>query len=117
MLMSKIALAVVMVMALCAGASAGTNQMTPWFNSNIYGTLAKYNPALKDDFYGAVNLEWLKNTKLKPGYVRTGSFTELQDTIDARLKSLMTDVTIPGHDSDPTEDSPILGLRRTKSQP
>lgn len=100
MLTSKIALAVFAVMALFTTADARTSQMTPWFNSNIYGTLAKYNPALKDDFYGTVNLEWLKGAKLKPGYVRSGAFTELQDTIDERLKSLMTDVTIPGHDSD-----------------
>ena len=84
MLTNKIAIAVMMVMTLCGSSCAG--EMTPWFNSNIYGTLEKYNPALKDDFYGAVNLEWLKNTKLKPGHVLTGAFIELQDTIDARLK-------------------------------
>jgi len=98
MLTSRIVIALAVVAALCGTAFAG--QMTPWFNSNIYGTLGKYNPAMKDDFYGAVNIDWLKNAKLKPGYVSSGAFTELQDTIDARLKSLMTDVLISGHDSD-----------------
>lgn len=100
MLMSKIAAAVIAVMAICSTACASTPQMTPWFNTNVYGTLGKYDPALNDDFYGAVNLEWLKNAKLKPGYVRAGSFTELQDTIDARLKGLMTDTAISGHDAE-----------------
>lgn len=98
MLMSKIAIAAVAVMIMNGTAFAG--QMTPWFNSNIYGTLEKYNPALKDDFYGAVNLHWLKNAKLKPGYVSVGAFSELQDTIDARLKGIMTDPIISGHDSE-----------------
>ena len=98
MLSSKIAVAVIAVMTLCSTAFAA--QMTPWFNSNVYGALGKYNPALKDDFYGAVNLEWLRNAKLKPGHVRTGAFMELQDTIDARLKGLMTDPAISGHDAE-----------------
>ena len=96
--MSKIVIAVIAVMIFSGSAFA--SQMTPWYNTNIYGALGKYNPALKDDFYGAVNIGWLRDAKLKPGYVRAGAFTELQDTIDARLKSLMTDVTISGHDSE-----------------
>ena len=96
--MSKIVLAVAAVMIFSGSAFA--SQMTPWFNTNIYGALGKYSPALKDDFYGAVNIDWLRNTKLKPGYVRAGAFTELQDTIDARLKAIMTDVINTGHDSE-----------------
>ena len=83
----------------CASAHALDNKMTPWFNTNIYGGLKGYSPALQDDFYGTVNYSWLSTTKLKPGYSRTSAFNELQDVIDARLKNIMTDVTLEGHDS------------------
>ena len=40
------------------------------------------------------------NATLKPGYPRTGAFMELQDTIDERLKGMMTDAAISGHDAE-----------------
>lgn len=90
------ALAVVMMSSACAFADV----MTPWPNTNIVGAAKGYSPELKDDFYGAVNHEWLVNAKLKPGYVRAGAFTELQDKIDERLKKIMTDTSSEGHDSE-----------------
>lgn len=82
--------------------AAPSKSQYPWLNTNVIGAMkdAKYSPALKDDFYAAVNASWLLTATLKPGYPRAGAFIELQDEIDTRLKRMMTDVTIPGHDAE-----------------
>ncbi|MBQ7560717.1 MAG: M13 family metallopeptidase [Synergistaceae bacterium] len=80
-----------------AGEQAG---QTPWLNTNLIGAAKNYNPALKDDFYGSINHEWLVNAKLKPGYSRNAAFTELQDEIDADLRAIMTDENLTGHDAE-----------------
>ena len=77
-----------------------SSQAVSWPVSNIIGSVKDYNPKLIDDFYANVNHEWLINAKLKPGRVRTGAFNELQDVIDERLKALMTDETVKGHDGE-----------------
>lgn len=93
--------AAAVLMAMNASSSfAAASGMTPWLNTNIAGYAKDYRPSLNDDFYGTVNNLWLVNAKLKPGYSRTGAFTELQDTIDERLRNLMTDFSIEGHDAD-----------------
>ncbi len=98
--MLKIFLALIFSGLLVSQAHSATQ--TPWLNSNVTGAIkdAKYSPALKDDFYVTVNRDWLMNATLKPGYPRTGAFMELQDTIDERLKGMMTDATISGHDAE-----------------
>ena len=77
-----------------------SSQAVSWPVSNIIGSVKDYNPKLIDDFYANVNHEWLINAKLKPGRVRTGAFNELQDVIDKRLKAIMTDETVKGHDGE-----------------
>ncbi|MBQ6919235.1 MAG: M13 family metallopeptidase [Synergistaceae bacterium] len=99
--MNKILVSSLIITALLLMSdSAFSHEMTPWLDTNILGAVKGYSPKLEDDFYGTVNLKWLNNAKLKPGYVRTGAFTELQDVIDARLKGLMTDQSIDGHDAE-----------------
>ena len=73
-----------------------------WLNSNILGRVeaVKYKPKLQDDFYGANNLEWLKNTKLKPGHSRNSAFDELQDYVNNNIKKIMTDKNLKGHDAE-----------------
>ena len=99
---NKIFAALFIVMSLFtvrAFASDKASQ-TPWLNTNLIGAAKNYNPALKDDFYGFVNHEWLINAKLKPGYSRNAAFTELQDEIDANLRAIMTDKNLTGHDAE-----------------
>ena len=73
---------------------------TPWLNSNIKGAVTEsYSPSVNDDFYVNINHEWLSTAQLKPGYSRNSAFNELQDIIDARLKALMTDEALSGHDA------------------
>ncbi|MBQ6972955.1 MAG: M13 family metallopeptidase [Synergistaceae bacterium] len=100
--MLKIFLALTASCIIAAQSQAAAQTQSPWLNTNVIGAMkaAKYSPALKDDFYANVNAEWLTAATLKPGYPRTGAFMELQDEIDARLKGLMTDTGIPGHDAE-----------------
>ena len=77
-----------------------SSQAVSWPVSDIIGSVKNYNPKLTDDFYVNVNHEWMLNAKLKPGRVATGAFAELQDVIDERLKALMTDETVKGHDGE-----------------
>ena len=95
--MRRIITAIMLTLALAAPALAES----PWLNSNIKGAVTEDNtPALKDDFYVHVNHEWLSTAQLRPGYSRNSAFNELQDIIDARLKAIMLDPTLTGHDAE-----------------
>ena len=74
---------------------------TPWLNSNIIGRAASFDvPSKREDFYLNVNNNWIKNAKLKPGRAAHGAFTELQYELDAKLRALMQDKDLAGHDAD-----------------
>lgn len=47
---------------------------------------------LKDDFYAAVNKEWLDKSTLLPGSASTGAFTELNDENNKRLTGMIQDI-------------------------
>lgn len=91
-----IALAAISVLAMSSQAFCSSS----WPTSVIIGSVKDYSPEITDDFYVNVNREWLVNAKLKPGRSRMGAFSELQDIIDERLKGLMTDGTVKGHDGE-----------------
>ena len=92
---------ILLIALLIAMLMAAPLHASDWLNSNIKGAVTdKYTPALKDDFYVNANHDWLSTAQIRPGYSRNGAFTELQDIIDARLKALMTDPAISGHDAE-----------------
>ena len=92
--MTRILIAAILILAAASNSFA-----SDWINSNIKGAVTdSYAPALKDDFYVNVNHEWLSTAQIRPGYSGNAAFTELQDIIDARLKALMTDQSLTGHD-------------------
>ncbi len=103
-LMNKIrALSILIFMLFTLKADAKEiKAMTPWLNTNIYGIVSErnYSPDIKSDYYANVNHEWLLTAKLKPGRTRNGAFDELQDVINDRLKIIMTDTGIEGHDAE-----------------
>ncbi|MBR0151687.1 MAG: M13 family metallopeptidase [Synergistaceae bacterium] len=80
--------------------AAFAGEMFPWVNTNIIGAIKDYSPAINDDFYASANHEWLSNAKLKPGYSRYSAFEELDDKLNERLKGIMTDSGIEGHDAE-----------------
>lgn len=93
--MTKILIAAVLILSAASQSFASS-----WINSNIKGAVTdSYTPSLQEDFYVNANHEWLSTAKLKPGYSSNSSFSELQDIMDARLKALMTDTTLKGHDA------------------
>ncbi|MDO5518327.1 MAG: M13 family metallopeptidase [Clostridium sp.] len=47
---------------------------------------------IQDDFYSAVNKDWLKNSEIKDGYSYTSSFTDVQNVTNEQLKSLIKDL-------------------------
>ena len=71
----------------------------PWPNTTVVGAAQGYNPKITDDFYAAVNREWLSSAKIPQGYPRTGSFTERAIQVDKELLSLMTRKDIKGRDA------------------
>ena len=86
-----------LAVSLFAGSSYAES---PWLNSNIRGAVTQSDPpSLREDFYVNINHDWLSTAQLKPGYARNSAFNEIQDIMDARLKALMTDETLTGHDA------------------
>lgn len=79
--------------------SAGIDR--PWACSGLIGLAATLErPSLKDDFYLAVDHEWLASVELKPGRARDSAFDAMQDDLDAALRAIMTDASIEGHDAE-----------------
>ena len=73
----------------------------PWINSVVMGTVqdSGYDPRLKDDFYVAVNREWMQTARLLPGYTTAGSFADLNYQRQHELMALMTDESLTGEDA------------------
>lgn len=47
---------------------------------------------MQDDFYTAINNDWLKNAVIKDGYPYTGSFIEVDDNTQEQLKSIINEL-------------------------
>lgn len=47
---------------------------------------------MQDDFYAAVNKDWLKNTVIKEGYLSASSFNDADDVTKEQLKSLIKEL-------------------------
>ena len=55
-------------------------------------TASKQEIRLQDDFYEAVNKDWLKSTKLKPGYTSLDTMDEMSDRCDEQIQALFADI-------------------------
>jgi putative endopeptidase len=47
---------------------------------------------LQDDFYNAINREWLSNTKLENGYVSYGTFEEVCGKVNGSIYNIILDI-------------------------
>ena len=74
-------------------------QETPWRNTTVVGAIQGYNPKLSDDFYAAVNRDWLISTKIPEGYPNAGYFTERKQQVNKELMGLMTNKSLKGRDA------------------
>ena len=66
----------------------------PWINSSVAGMVTKSTKHnIKDDFNLGVNYKKYIKDKLSPGHTSAGTIDDVSDTVDNRLKSLMTDTS------------------------
>jgi putative endopeptidase len=47
---------------------------------------------IQDDFYNAVNKEWLSNTKLEDGYISYGTFEEVCGKVNGDILNIISDI-------------------------
>ena len=75
--------------------------MKPWINSCITGMVTDdVNADLKDDFYLNVNHDWLRDTKLRPGYSNEAIIFEAADTVKERCLEMLKDKSLTGDDAE-----------------
>lgn len=92
-------------------ASQDTSVMTPWINSNILGIVTDEVTAdLKDDFYLAVNHDYLQNTSLKPGNSFEVVLVDSRDVVEERVMEILGDDTLTSRDAQLTQDFYALFL-------
>lgn len=81
-------------------ASAATNDGKPWVNYSLQENIAQVEKTdVKDDFYLAVNYEWLKDAKLQAGTASNSTFYEVSENVRENAKKILKDSSIKGHDA------------------
>ncbi|MGL4363427.1 MAG: M13 family metallopeptidase [Cellulosilyticaceae bacterium] len=61
-------------------------------NQNIYGAEKGTEISVKDDFYEAINGEWISEAVIKEGYVKTSNFTEITDETHSKMMKLFKEI-------------------------
>lgn len=80
-------------------ALAATNDGQPWVDYSIQDNVKDAAAgAITDDFYWAVNREWLNHATIKPGDSSTNEFSAVSEGVDERVQKLLTDASLKGHD-------------------
>ena len=75
--------------------------MTPWINSNIIGAVSwDVTESYKDDFYYAVNHDWLRDTRPGPGETSTANIVGGKKIVKNRCMELLNDKSLSGSDAD-----------------
>lgn len=75
--------------------------MTPWINSNIIGAVGwDVTENYKDDFYYAVNHDWLRDTRPGPGESSTANIVGGKKIVRKRCIELLNDKSLSGSDAD-----------------
>ena len=71
-------------------AGIDTSVMKPWINANIYGLVTDDVTAdIKDDFYLAVNHDWLRDAELYPGRPSATPWYQAVDTMKERCMTIL----------------------------
>ena len=88
-------------------AGIDTSVMKPWINANIYGLVTDDVTAdIKDDFYLAVNHDWLRDAELYPGRPSATPWYQAVDTMKERCMTILADESLKelegpeGHDAE-----------------
>lgn len=73
---------------------------SPWIDSDLKINIKKLQkPDVKDDYYLAVNYDWLKAAKIADGHTSESSFTAAERNTVQRAMDLLEDDSITGHDA------------------
>ena len=79
---------------------AATDDGQPWVDHSIQENVkGAQESAPTDDFYWAVNREWLNNATIKPGDSYTNEFSTVSEGVDDSVQKLLTDSSLKGHDA------------------
>ena len=79
---------------------AATDDGQPWVDHSIQDNVkGAQESALTDDFYWAVNRDWLSTAKIKPGESYTSEFSVVSEEVKKDAQNLLTDASLKGHDA------------------
>ncbi len=82
----------------------GEDYIRPWMDADIQGVLEQSGPAdVKDDFYAAINRDWIINAKIPDGYSSYDTISERQREVDSQMIDLLTDRTLTGPEAQITQ--------------
>ena len=86
-----------------------TSVMKPWINANIYGLVTDDVTAdIKDDFYLAVNHDWLRDAELYPGRPSATPWYQAVDTMKERCMAILADESLKGIDGPEGHDAELI---------
>ena len=90
-------------------AGIDTSVMKPWINANIYGLVTDDVTAdIKDDFYLAVNHDWLRDAELYPGRPSATPWYQAVDTMKERCMTILADESLKGLDGPEGHDAELI---------
>lgn len=79
---------------------AATDDGQPWVDHSIQDNVkGTQESAPTDDFYWAVNRDWLSTAKIKPGESYTSEFSVVSEEGKKDVQNLLTDASLKGHDA------------------
>ncbi len=75
-------------------------QQSGWLNSTVAGNVTADTPVQQqDDFFLAVNHDWLANAEIAQGEVDTSSFAEREQEVQVELQAILNDDTLDSHEA------------------
>ena len=79
---------------------AATDDGQPWVDHSIQDNVkGAQESAPTDDFYWAVNRDWLSTAKIKPGESYTSEYSVVSEEAKKDAQNLLTDASLKGHDA------------------
>ncbi|MGN1022442.1 MAG: M13 family metallopeptidase [Lachnospiraceae bacterium] len=84
-----------------SGESADVSSSDTWQDTEVYGVLsADTATSRKDDFYAAVNQDWITDASVSDASPEDSVSSRLSETVEQRKKSILTDESLKGQDAE-----------------
>lgn len=95
--------ATVLSLSLCSGtvfAAAGSTSGQQWTDASIIGNIGTDTTTdLKNDFYTAVNKDWILNTEMRDSQRKVSGFSEINDTVRSQITDLIQNGNAETHEA------------------